>query len=409
MRKSRILFILIIVSIFILLFSLNILDDTGNDSTGLNQTNTPAPTESTHSTPVVAPITQEPSEAPDLSQPSTTTESLAKEIMASMSLEEKIGQMFIVRCPSENALQKVKQYHFGGYILFAKDFMNKSEAQISAEIQSYQASSEIPMLIGVDEEGGDVNRISRFKQYRAYPFWSPQDLYSEGGFELIVNDTIEKANLLKSLGINLNIAPVCDVSTDSSDYIFKRTFGKNAHETAKYVEKVVSTMVKVKMASVLKHFPGYGSNEDTHSGIAYDNRSYDTFINSDFLPFKAGIEAGAGAILVSHNIVSSMDENFPASLSPEVHRILREELGFDGVIITDDLYMDAIKNYTGIEEASVLAVMAGNDLICCTDFEQQIPSVIDAVNSGKISENQINSSVLRILEWKLSLDIINSQ
>lgn len=330
----------------------------------------------------------------------------AYQILGDMSLEEKVGQMFIVRRPLEKATQLADQYHLGGYILFGRDFKDATKEDIVSEINTYQDVSKIDMLIGVDEEGGIVNRISSHKQFRAVPFWSPQDLYKEGGWKLIISDTKEKATLLKSMGINLNLAPVSDVSTNPSDYMYERSFGQDAKLTAQYVEKVVTMMNDNEIGSVLKHFPGYGNNEDTHTGIAYDDRKYENFIESDFLPFVSGIHAGVGAVLVSHNIVKSMDSEYPASLSPKVHQILREELGFEGVIMTDDLYMDAIGNYTDSSEAAVMAVLAGNDMLCCTDFEIQIPAVIEAAKEGKISKDTIDESVIRILRWKLKLGII---
>jgi len=330
----------------------------------------------------------------------------ANQILSSMSMEEKVGQMFIVRCPKENAAQDVLQYHLGGYILFSRDFKDKTRSQVTANIKSYQDAAAIDMLIGVDEEGGSINRLSLYKQFRAVPFWSSQDLYAEGGWDLIVSDTKEKAELLKSLGINLNLAPVCDVAGEETDYMYARSFGTDATLTSQYVAKVVSTMNDQQIGCVLKHFPGYGNNVDTHTGIAYDNRDYQTFVRNDFLPFESGIKAGARAVLVSHNIVACMDADKPASLSPQVHQILRQQLGFDGVIISDDLYMDAIKQYTGENEAAVLAVQAGNDLICCTDFDVQIPAVITAVNDGTISQDTIDQAVLRILKWKINLGII---
>ena len=156
----------------------------------------------------------------------------------------------------------------------------------------------------------------------------------------------------------------------------------------------------------MKHFPGYGDNADTHTGIAHDKRSYDTFADSDWKPFEAGIGAGANAVLVSHNIVEAIDSEYPASLSLKMHQILRDELNFDGVIMTDDLYMDAIKDYTGDDEAAVTAVLAGNDILCCTDFQQQIPAVVRAVEEGVIPEAQIDASVLRILKWKQAIGLI---
>ena len=160
------------------------------------------------------------------------------------------------------------------------------------------------------------------------------------------------------------------------------------------------------MGSVLKHFPGYGNNADTHTGIAYDNRDYETFAESDFIPFQEGISAGADVVLVSHNIVNCMDSQRPAPLSPEVHQILRRDLGFEGVIVTDDLSMDGIRDFVDDGQAAVMAVQAGNDLLCCTDFETQIPAVLEAVEAGEIGEERLNESVMRILCMKMELGII---
>ena len=330
----------------------------------------------------------------------------AQELLDGMTLEEKVGQMFIARCPETDAAQLAANYHLGGYILFGRDFKDKTAEQVTTDIQSYQDAAEIPLLIAVDEEGGTVNRVSSNPNLRSSPFRSPQSLYSEGGLELVRSDAQEKCRLLESLGININFAPVCDVSQDPADFIYDRTLGRDAQETSQYVAAVVETMAEEGMGSVLKHFPGYGNNTDTHTGVAYDDRPYDTFLTSDFLPFQAGIAAGADMVLVSHNIVSAMDEASPASLSPEVHRVLREDLGFTGVIVTDDLVMDGVRDFAGDDEAAVLAVQAGNDLLCCTDFQTQVPAVLAAVESGEITEEQIDAAVLRVLTMKLRLGIL---
>ena len=330
----------------------------------------------------------------------------AEEILAEMTLEEKVGQMFIARCPEADAVSKVTQYHLGGYILFARDFSEKTKEQVTETIQSYQNAAEIPLLIGVDEEGGTVNRVSKNANLRQTPFLSPQDLYTEGGWNLIQSDTQEKCRLLHELGINLNFAPVCDVSQDPQDFIYARSFGQDAEQTAEYVRTVAQTMSQEQMGSVLKHFPGYGNNSDTHTGIAYDDRPYETFVNADFLPFQAGIDAGADMVLVAHNVVSCMDDQVPASISLPVHDILRNELGFDGVIITDDLVMEGVRQFAGDAEIAVRAVQAGNDMLCCTDFEVQVPAVIQAVKNGEITEERLNESVLRILKMKINLGIL---
>lgn len=335
-----------------------------------------------------------------------TNKEKAEKLLKTMTLEEKVGQIFLVRCNPETAIEDIQKYSIGGFILFDANIVNQTKESLASTIESYQETSDIPLLIAIDEEGGTVNRLSWYPEFRGVPFYSPQDLYNEGGYPLIESDTEEKAKLLKNLGINLNLAPVADISTNPYDFIYDRSFGKNASETSKYVETVIKVMKKQNIGSTLKHFPGYGNNLDTHTGISIDERSYENFIENDFLPFKAGIQAGAGSILVSHNIVKSMDETLPASLSAKVNKIIRKELNFDGVVMTDDLKMDAIKEYIGDSSSAVLAVKAGNDLIIASNFEVQIPSVLEAVKAGEISEERIDEAVIRILIWKLELGIL---
>lgn len=326
----------------------------------------------------------------------------------SLTLEQQVAQLFFARCPDVQAAELAAQYDIGGYILFGRDFENQTPDSLRETIASYQQAAATPMLIGVDEEGGTVVRVSAYPAFRADRFQSPQALFAEGGLERIQSDTKEKDTLLASLGINVNLAPVCDVSTSSSDFINARAFGQDAQATSDYVRTVVEQMKTDSMGMVLKHFPGYGSNVDTHTGIAQDNRPLEQFRSSDFLPFTAGIEAGAQAILVCHNIVSCMDGTLPASLSPAVHQVLREELGFGGVVMTDDLVMQAITDYTGDADAAVLAVQAGNDMLISSDFVTQYNAVLAAVQNGTISETAIRDSAVRVLRWKIELGLIDS-
>lgn len=338
------------------------------------------------------------------SLPEGEPERLAGMIEA-MSLEEKAAQMFFVCCP-ENGEDAAAQYQFGGYLLFGRDFLDKTPDQVKRDIESYQENVKIPMLIGVDEEGGTVVRISDEPLFRDMPFLSPRELFAQGGMELLEITAQEQCDLLASLGINVNFAPVCDISQNPEDFMYDRSLGEDAQTTSEFIKQTVAVYLENRVGSVLKHFPGYGNTADTHTGIAYDERTLEEFQTKDFLPFSAGIAAGAPCVMVSHNIVSAMDPDMPASLSQEVHRILREDLGFDGVIVTDDLSMGAIKDYTGAEAAAVQAVKAGNDLLCCTDYETQLPAVIAAVESGELSEERIDESVLRILRWKQQLGLI---
>lgn len=345
----------------------------------------------------------EPEPTPEPPQPDP-----AEVYVDSLTLEQQVAQLFFARCPDLNAVELAAQYDIGGYILFGRDFENQTPDSLRETLASYQQAAATPMLIGVDEEGGTVVRISAYPAFRASRFQSPQALFAEGGLERIQSDTEEKDTLLASLGINVNLAPVCDVSTSPADFINARAFGQDAQSTSNYVRTVVEQMNADGMGMVLKHFPGYGSNVDTHTGIAQDDRPLEQFRSSDFLPFAAGIEAGAQAILVCHNIVSCMDDTLPASLSPAVHKVLREELGFDGVVMTDDLVMQAITDYTGDADAAVLAVQAGNDMLISSDFVTQYNAVLTAVQNGTISENTIRDAAMRVLRWKIQLGLIES-
>ena len=333
-------------------------------------------------------------------------EARARELMSNMTLSQKVGQMFFVRCPKNNALSVVSDYQIGAYILFARDFEGETKNSIRNKIKSYQNKAKIPLLIGVDEEGGTVTRISRFEAFRSKKFLSPMELYNKGGQSAIEQDTNEKCRLLKSLGINVNFAPVCDMSSDKDSYIYKRTLGQDKEVTATYVKQMVYQMNRLKVGSVLKHFPGYGDAKDTHIMSSEDNRSLDEFMNNDFVPFKEGINAGARCVLVAHNIVKSVDSENVASLSEKMHKILREELGFEGVIISDDLDMKGIDVDLSHAQLIIKAVEAGNDMVITSDYEEQISALKNAVSNGDISEDRINESVVRILSWKMSLGLL---
>lgn len=354
---------------------------------------------------------EEPPSQPDPSVTSGSTENqdqIIEELLSTMTVEEKVGQMFFVRCPDTGAVEAVSQYKLGGYILFGRDFKDKTAEQVRNDISSYQSASGVPLLIGTDEEGGTVVRASSNPNLFSHRGLSPQALFAEGGMDSIIQDARQKSVTLLGLGVNVNLAPVADVSTDPNDFIYDRSFGQDAQATAEYVSNVVKTMDAEGIGSVLKHFPGYGNNVDTHTGVAIDERPYETFQTSDYLPFTAGIQAGADAVLVSHNVMSCVDNQLPASLSPAVHNELRSTLGFQGVIMTDDLAMDAVAAYAGDQSPAVMAVKAGNDMIITTDFQTQIPEVVQAVKSGEIDEAQINQSVTRVLQWKYDLGLLGN-
>ncbi len=326
-------------------------------------------------------------------------------LLKEMTLEEKVGQMLFVRYPEQFALQDLLSINPGGIIMFGRDFKGLTRDEVKNKINALQ--SNVPPVIGVDEEGGTVVRVSSNPELAPEKYASPQDIYKSGGMADLIENTAEKSRLLTGLGITMNLAPVADVSQDKNDFMYSRSIGADADETAECIRNIVFVMKEKGILSCLKHFPGYGSSADTHTDSVKDTRDADSFrqitvrdgvkTGGDFLPFKAGIDAGADSVLVSHNIVTALDSDNPASLSPEIHRILREELCFDGVIITDDIAMDAVAK---IDNVYVKAVNAGNDLIITTDYKTAYDEILNAVKKGIIDKERINQSVERILRMK---------
>lgn len=338
----------------------------------------------------------------------------AQEILDTMTLEQKIGQLFFARCPGPNADGEglMAQYQLGGYLLFKRDFQDAAgnwltADQLTARLEGYADAAAIAPLFGVDEEGGTVTRASQNPNlFPEGKLQSPQKLFEAGGLEAISKDATYKSEQLLQFGINVNFAPVADVTTNSGDFMYARAFGQDAAATAEYVDTVTYAMEQAGMGAVLKHFPGYGSNRDTHTAAVVDDRPYAQFTESDFLPFQAGMTHPNAAVLVSHNIVSSMDSTLPASLSPAVYRILREELGFFGVTLTDDLAMDAVAGYTADGRAAVMAIQAGADMVVSSEFEKEIAQVVLALENDELTVERIEQSVLRVLQWKLLLGVV---
>jgi len=328
------------------------------------------------------------------------------ELLKTMTAEEKVGQLFLVRCPSENALADIESYHLGGFVLFGQDIDGQTPETLIQTLTEYQSASSIPMFIAVDEEGGIVCRVSSNPAFRSSPFPSPRNSYDKAGMEMVLSMEIEKGYLLSSLGINVNLGPVCDVTTQRRAFMYSRSLGQDPVTTGEFAIGATELLRSFGVGSVLKHFPGYGDNADTHTGTAVDRRTLEELESRDLIPFSMAIISGCDAIMVSHTVVQALDPEHPATLSPAVNQYLRNVLGFDGVVVTDDLYMEAIRREYGIGEAAVLAFLAGNDLLCCTEYREQYPAVLEGVRSGRIPMEQLDASVERILRWKQAIGLI---
>lgn len=329
----------------------------------------------------------------------------ALKLLAHMTAEEKVGQLVLGRFPEENAARDAQELYLGGYTVFARDLENMTPESFSAQTEDIQSAVPVGLLFAVDEEGGSVVRVSKFPQYRDEKFPAQSEVLESGGTDGVSADAAAKSALLRSLGINMNLAPVCDLPRSADDFIADRAFGTDCAEVSAAVKAAVGSYVKSGVICTLKHFPGYGDNSDTHTGISVDERPMSELESLDLEPFRAGISAGAPVVMVSHNIVKCVNESLPGSLAPEMYSLLREELGFGGVIMTDDLSMGAVEEYCGEDEAAVTAFLAGADLLCCTDYQGAVKSLNEAVDSGRITEERLDESVLRILEMKLAYGI----
>lgn len=359
----------------------------------------------------------EPEPAPEPA-PQPTEEELrlarAEELLSGMTVEQQVGQVFFAHSPGPygDAPAQMEQLQLGGWLLFKRDFQDKGGNWLTAEafahqLEAYGAGAAIAPFFGTDEEGGPVTRASQNPNlFPDGPCLSAQKLYKQGGLEALLQDASAKSATLLAHGINLNFAPVVDVSTNTRDFIYPRTLGQDAQITAEYAAAMVEQLKDSGVGAVLKHFPGYGNNRDTHTGVVTDVRPWEQFDTCDLLPFRAAIQAGASAVLVSHNIVTCLDGTLPASLSPAVYDLLRQELGFEGVAITDDLAMDAVEDYARGGSAAVMALQAGADMVLTDKPEENITQVMEALDSGALSQERLQEAVLRILLWKLELGVI---
>lgn len=354
---------------------------------------------------------------------SSETKEKARKIMADMTLEEKVGQLFLLHYPKDgagsvsDATDLINKYHPGGYLVFSAMFEGNTTAGVQKKIADTQAASDIPLLFTVDEEGGlaasgrRIVRISDKSQYGHDPFLSPQELKEKGGLSAVAADTIDKAEFLANLGLNVNHAPVADVSAPGG-MMYGRTWGGTALENAEYVEALVGAADGTGVGTTMKHFPGYGATSaDTHNGFAVNDLTWDDFIYGDLLPFHAGIGAGGRAVMVTHNTINCLDDTNPASLSPAVYDMLRDSDGanFDGVAMTDDLAMSAITKYVGEGQASLRALQAGADMAMTSTPDQDVPVALAAAKNGSFALSDIEAKCMRVLCWKLDMGLIKEE
>ena len=338
-------------------------------------------------------------------------QSRAEDIIDFMTLHEKVCQLFFVAPEQFSQMERVNKadrkffrafsrFPVGGIILFAPNIVRKDIAALNAGMQEAALGANgIGLLIGVDEEGGGVSRVAnklKLKEKQPPPSGTetPDSAYESA--RII-------GRYLSEYGFNVDFAPVADVRSDVPDAeISVRSYGSDPDIVSGMVVRFMEGLSDSGVISVLKHFPGHGAvSGNTHSGSGISEKTVDEWRAVDFLPFAAGIRADAEMILVSHQVAVNVDPDSPASLSAAVIGLLREELGFEGVIITDALRMDAVYDRYGSGEACIRAIEAGADMLLLPyNFTNGYESVMQAVKEGRLTEKRIDESLSRILSLK---------
>ena len=328
-----------------------------------------------------------------------------------MPLEDKVAGLFIVTPEAitgvntavqagDGTKDALNQYAVGGLIYFKQNI--KSEEQITEMLSNTALYSRYPLFLAVDEEGGTVSRVA--EAGLAENVGSAKDIGATGDVNNAYAAGQSIAEYLVPLGFNVDFAPVADLDNMEESYIGDRSFGSSSTLAGAMVASMTAGLQENGVSACLKHFPGIGhSVEDTHISMAVTDRTAEQFRAEEFTVFSAGIEAGADFVMMGHISAPGLTgDNTPCTLSEiVVTDILREELGFNGVIITDAMNMGAITEYYQADEAAILALRAGCDMILMPDdFELAYNGVLEAARNGTISEERINDSLRRIYRIK---------
>ena len=330
-----------------------------------------------------------------------------EEKLNSLTLEEKIGQMILIGVYgtelNDDIIYSLNNFHFGGVIFFDRNLESVAQAKKFANDIEYAANQKAPLFFAIDEEGGIVARGRNFLEVAP----SQESIGLSGQLSNATYWAKHNATILKSIGVNLNFAPVADVGSRDT-----RSFGDDAQTVAQFVDAAAQGYEAENFLYTLKHFPGIGKGKiDTHQEVSNVEDSKEILDAEDLPPFKKIISEHDNSrfmIMVGHLQYDALDPINSASLSPAVMTgLLRNELGFNGVVITDDLEMGAIKNNVELSTLGVKMILAGGDiaLLCHNYDSQQIVynSILAAVRRGEISEERINQSVRRILKMKAHL------
>lgn len=380
----------------------------------------PSPVPTASASLSVVPPTPEPSgtgaaDPTPAADPDAQLRAQAETLLANMSLHEKVCQLFVVYpeaitgvsatvSAGERTRKALEEYPVGGFLYDRKNMV--SQEQLRTMLTAVQSYSKIPLILTCDEEGGRVNRLMS----SVGTTWvGPMLDYQDQGPDTARSNAQTIASDMSALGFNMDLAPVADVwSNPDNTVIGDRAYSDDFEEAAELVAAAVEGFHTGGVATALKHFPGHGNTStDSHYGAVFVERTLEELRSNELVPFQAGIDAGSDAVMVGHLIVSDIDDQ-PAPFSYKiVTELLREEMGFDGVVITDGLQMKAMTDQYSSAEIALRAVQAGVDLLLCPmNLEGAVDALTQAVEDGTISQARLDESVLRILTLKLETGII---
>ena len=367
-----------------------------------------------------------PGDAPDgtaaPSGPQNSREERAERLLAEMTLEQKAAQLFMITPEALTGYSRVtaagevtrsclEQYPVGGIIYMAGNLIDPEQTRrMLANMSEYgRELLGFPIFLAVDEEGGTVARVARNEAFGVENVGNMSEIGASGDRAGAYRAGRTIGRYLAELGFNLDFAPVADVWSNEKNTIVKyRSFGSDAQLVRDMVREEIKGLEESGILSAVKHFPGHGSTaEDSHRGAAVINRTLQELSECDLIPFQGAIEAGVPLVMVGHlSLPQVIGSDVPAVLSREIiGDILREQLQFNGIVITDALDMGAVTDYYTSAEAAVLAVEAGADMLLMPEnFQEAFQGILDAVKNGRLAEQRIDESVLRILTVKLRLE-----
>ena len=332
------------------------------------------------------------------------------QILADMTIEEKVGQLLMMdfrknaddtdmTVLSEDAAQQIADYHLGGVILFAENLDTMEQSQML--VNQMQAAADMELFIGIDEEGGMVSRLDKSQ----IPHVSiPNAAQMQGDIAQAKQAGADIGTVLSKIGVNVDFAPVADVYTNPENTVIgERAYGTDANTVADMATAFMQGLEAQGVKAVAKHFPGHGDTAtDSHDGMAISNHDLTRLQDVEFVPFSRLVQEGIDFVMVGHITMPQVtDDGLPASLSPQAIALLRENIGFDGIVITDAMNMGAIVSYYPDGQAAVQAIQAGVDIVLMpADLEAAYLALLDAVGTGEISQTRLDESVRRILGVK---------